>query len=173
MCVSWQTTCSPRTVETMETSIVHTYPAWRYRLQEKSNYCFWTNGDIIIMLVTNTKHHGDTCNVFSGYFLYYLFYEWSTKYMYVCCWIMFYWPYSESGFNLPLQAEGVEHEYNSPTLIELQEKTTFFKSIPIDLPPGVVPGSQRARVTVVGKALKLAKGDIICFGLDGCFMLCF
>ena len=50
-----------------------------------------------------------------------------------------------------LQPEDVPKEYNSPILINLNNGTKAHETVHVSLPQSVAAGSERARISVVGK----------------------
>lgn len=52
--------------------------------------------------------------------------------------------------NLLVEAEGVPKEYNVAVLVDLKNTSSFTRDVTLTLPPNVVAGSQRARVTAIG-----------------------
>ncbi|XP_064609177.1 LOW QUALITY PROTEIN: CD109 antigen-like [Liolophura sinensis] len=54
---------------------------------------------------------------------------------------------------LLVEAEGVHHEFNIPVTVDLKNTNIFSKKVSINLPEGVVTGSEHARVTAIGDLL--------------------
>ncbi|KAK7492650.1 hypothetical protein BaRGS_00016129, partial [Batillaria attramentaria] len=52
--------------------------------------------------------------------------------------------------NLLVEAEGVPKEYSVAVLVDLKNTTSFSRDVTLTLPPNVVAGSERARVTAIG-----------------------